>query len=134
MCDTAYEIELVCLVIFLDSFEFEACLFLLDEFFESHLCLVSRLRIFQRIDHLERFAEEGLIRGIDLFPDHHHLDDICIPVIEDVLLTSWCERRENRCYIVAVFFRQWTSIEECLETGVRHDSGNSERVERGQKN
>lgn len=122
MRDAAYEIEFMRLVVFLYSFEFESSLFLFFEFGESHLSFMSGLGILQCVDHLDRFLEEGTIRRIDLLPDHDHLDDVSIPVIEDMSLSIMRESIENSHNIMTIFLIQGAPLEEGNETRVRHDS------------
>ena len=120
LSDTADEVVLLCLLVLLYSLEFESSLLLLDELLEEHLSLMSVLRIAEGIYHLHRLFEEGTVRGVYLLAYHHHLEDICIPVIQYILLTLGSERGEYHCDIVAVFCREWTSFEEELEPRICH--------------
>lgn len=131
--DTSYEVEFVVLVIFVHIFEFQSCLLLFFEFLESHFRIMSIFCILERIDHFDCLFEERSVGSIDLFPHHHHLDDIGIPVVEDILLSCWRKSRKYDCDIVTVFFSERTTVEKCLEPRVRHESRKGRYKAYGQK-
>ena len=118
LCDTPDEIELMSLVILLYSFELETGLLLFFELCETHLGIMSILRILERIDHLECLFEERFIGGVHLLANHDDLDDIVIPIVEDMELSLWCQCMKNSHDIVTVFLGQWTSLEESQETRI----------------